>query len=166
MFLTNDVRSWEIAWSFKDHGKNYNAVHHSEHPAGFRWLHESFGTNWRLTEMQSATGRVLLRKLPWMVEQRRRNAAILTQEFSQIPGLRVVSPRAGVCPSYYKYYVYLRKECLGDGWDRTAFRRPSKQKAFPVSQEAAARSIWKKHFLPNCARQSRFQWLESLGEQV
>ena len=90
MFLTNDVRSWEIAWSFKDHGKNYNAVHHGEHPAGFRWLHESFGTNWRLTEMQSAMGRVFLRKLPWMVGLRRRNAAILTREFSQIPGLRVV----------------------------------------------------------------------------
>src|SRR5579859_8051048 len=83
MLTTNDETIWRRAWSFKDHGKSYDAVYNRQYPSGFRWLHESFGTNWRLTEFQSALGRTLLRKLPRMVDVRRRNAAILTQAFTQ-----------------------------------------------------------------------------------
>ena len=60
LVTTNDQNLWERAWSFKDHGKSYHAVYHRAHPPGFRWLHESFGTNWRMTEIQAAVGRVLL----------------------------------------------------------------------------------------------------------
>ena len=72
LVTTNDSELWARGWAFKDHGKSYDAVYNRTHPTGFRWLHESFGTNWRLTEMQSALGRVLLRKMPEMVEKRRR----------------------------------------------------------------------------------------------
>src|SRR5208282_1519874 len=78
MMTTHNEEVWKRAWSFKDHGKSYDAVHRRAHPPGFRWLHESFGTNWRMTEMQSAIGRVALRKVAAWVEIRRRNAAILT----------------------------------------------------------------------------------------
>jgi dTDP-4-amino-4,6-dideoxygalactose transaminase len=118
LITTNDQYVWGVAWSFKDHGKSYDAVYNREHPTGFRWLHESFGTNWRLTEMQSAIGRVLLRKLPERVRVRQRNAAILDDAFSNLPGLRVVKPAAHCSDSYYKYYVYVRPERLRDGWDR------------------------------------------------
>src|SRR5215471_2012977 len=89
MLLMDDRKLWELGWSFKDHGKSYDAVYEREHPPGYRFVHESFGTNWRLTEVQSAIGRVLLRKLPDMVTKRRRNAVYLSREFSKIPGLRV-----------------------------------------------------------------------------
>nr|UXE41706.1 GDP-perosamine synthase [uncultured bacterium] len=118
LITTCDQRVCQIAWSFKDHGKSYDAVYNREHPPGFRWLHESFGTNWRLTEMQSAIGRVLLRKLPYRVRVRQRNAAILDDAFSNIPALRVVKPAADCSHSYYKYYVYVRPERFRDGWDR------------------------------------------------
>lgn len=63
MVTTNSAELWNSMWSLKDHGKSYVAVYHREHAPGFRWLHESFGTNWRLTEVQSAVGRIQLRKL-------------------------------------------------------------------------------------------------------
>jgi dTDP-4-amino-4,6-dideoxygalactose transaminase len=118
MLLMDDRRLWELGWSFKDHGKSYEAVYEREHPPGYRFLHESFGTNWRLTEAQSAIGRVLLRKLPDMVAKRRQNAAYLSREFSKIPALRVATPSEEVEHSYYKYYVYVRPERLRDGWGR------------------------------------------------
>lgn len=118
MLLTDDKKLWELGWSFKDHGKSYEAVYEREHPPGYRFLHESFGTNWRLTEAQSAMGRVLLRKLPEMVGKRRRNAAYLSKEFSKIRALRVVEPAEHVWHSYYKYYVYVRPVLLRQGWDR------------------------------------------------
>jgi dTDP-4-amino-4,6-dideoxygalactose transaminase len=118
MLTTNDPELWSRAWAFKDHGKSYDAVYKRQHPPGYRWLHESFGTNWRLTEMQSAMGRVLLRELPQFVASRRRLAAILTDRFSHLPALRITVPPADVFHSYYKYYVFLRPERLRKGWGR------------------------------------------------
>ncbi len=51
-------------WSYKDHGKSWVSVNQKEPPPGFRWLHDSFGTNWRMTEMQAATGRTQLKLMP------------------------------------------------------------------------------------------------------
>jgi hypothetical protein len=118
MLTTNDADLWSRAWAFKDHGKSYDAVYNRHHPPGYRWLHESFGSNWRLTEMQSAIGRVLLRKLPQSVDARRKLAAILTERFSRLPALRVTIPPENIGHSYYKYYVFLRPDHLREGWGR------------------------------------------------
>jgi dTDP-4-amino-4,6-dideoxygalactose transaminase len=118
MVTTNDEHLWNRAWSYKDHGKSYAAVFRREHPPGFRWLHESFGTNWRLTEMQSALGRVILRKLPAWIAVRRKHAAQLTECFRSLPALRVTEPPSDIEHSYYKYYVFVRSERLHRGWDR------------------------------------------------
>jgi dTDP-4-amino-4,6-dideoxygalactose transaminase len=118
MLATDDSEVWEKAWSFKDHGKSYDAVYNTQHPSGFRWLHESFGTNGRMTEMQSALGRLQLKRLPRWLEQRRKNAAMLTEAFSQLPGLRVARPSADIGHAYYKYYVFVQPQRLRPGWDR------------------------------------------------
>ena len=117
--LTTPKRAvWERVWSFKDHGKNFDAVYHREHPPGFRWLHEAFGTNWRMTEIQAAIGRLQLRKLPLWMNLRRKNAAILTEGFSGIRGLRLTLPPEEVEHAYYKYYVFVEPEALKEDWNR------------------------------------------------
>ncbi|TDA69505.1 MAG: DegT/DnrJ/EryC1/StrS aminotransferase family protein [Clostridia bacterium] len=131
MVTTNSREIWERVWSYKDHGKSYEAVYHRQHPPGFRWLHESFGTNWRMTEMQAAIGRVALKKLPGWVAARRRNAAILTEGFRQIPALRVTVPPAEIGHSYYKYYAFLRPEALKEGWDRDRVSRAVNAEGIP-----------------------------------
>jgi dTDP-4-amino-4,6-dideoxygalactose transaminase len=118
MLTTNDPELWARAWAFKDHGKSYDAVYHRPHPPGFRWLHESFGTNWRLTEMQSAIGRVQLQRLPVWIEHRRRYAGLLTECFTALPALRVTAPPPEIGHAYYKYYAFVRPELLKEGWDR------------------------------------------------
>jgi dTDP-4-amino-4,6-dideoxygalactose transaminase len=118
MVTTNDGELWRRAWSYKDHGKRYEAAPHPEHSAGFRWLHDSFGTNWRLTEMQSALGRRMLRQLDASVERRRQLAGIMGHAFSQIPALRTTLPSDDFYHSYYKYYVFVRPERLRSDWTR------------------------------------------------
>jgi len=118
MITLNSDELFEKAWAYKDHGKSYDAVYRRKHRPGFRWLHESFGTNWRLTEIQSAIGRLQLRKLPRWLEARRENAAMLTECFSELPGLRVTPPYEHVGHAYYKYYVFVRPEALRAGWSR------------------------------------------------
>lgn len=117
MLVTDSRELWEKAWSYKDHGKSYAAVFEHEHQAGFRWLHESFGTNWRITEMQSAIGRLQLRKLPQWLAVRRRNAALLSQGLAAVPGLRLALPPAHSEHAYYKYYAFIRPEMLRPGWN-------------------------------------------------
>lgn len=118
MLLTTDDAAWRKAWSYKDHGKDWDAVHSQTHPPGFRWLHHSFGTNWRMTEFQSAIGRVQLRKLDDWVAARRANAAVLAAALGGLPAVRVPQPAAGVEPSYYRFYAYVRPEGLREGWSR------------------------------------------------
>ncbi|PNU18662.1 aminotransferase [Geothermobacter hydrogeniphilus] len=118
MLVTDDKTVWEKAWSYKDHGKSYAAVYEREHPPGFRWLHESFGTNWRLTEMQAAIGRIQLRRLPEWKAARQRNAALLDEAFRKIPALRVPETPADIDHAYYKYYTFVRPERLAPSWDR------------------------------------------------
>jgi len=118
MLTTDDKQVWGRAWAFKEHGKSYDAVYNREHSLGFRWLHESFGTNLRMTEMQAAIGRIQLQKLPKWVELRRRNADILTRCFLQIPAFRVTVPPEKFQHSYYKYYVFVKPEALKKGWYR------------------------------------------------
>jgi dTDP-4-amino-4,6-dideoxygalactose transaminase len=118
LVVTNDRDLWARTWSYKDHGKSWEAVYNRTHPPGFRWLHESFGTNARMTEVQAAIGRVQLRKLPGWLERRRSNARILLERCRQIPALRVPEPPAHVAHAYYKGYVFVRPERLGKGWDR------------------------------------------------
>jgi dTDP-4-amino-4,6-dideoxygalactose transaminase len=118
MIVTDDTGAWERAWAFKDHGKSYDAVYRRPHPPGFRWLHESFGTNARMTEVQSAIGRIQLRKLPAWVDRRRRNAAILAEAFRRLPALRVPVPPAEAGHACYKFYAFVRPDRLRPGWDR------------------------------------------------
>lgn len=118
LLALNDTDVWKRAWAFKDHGKSYDAVYNTEHPPGFRWLHESFGTNWRMLEVQAAIGRLQLRKLPDWARQRQANAAVLDERFSRWSALRRTVPPADVQHAYYKYYVFVRPELLAPGWDR------------------------------------------------
>ena len=117
MLVTDSRALWEKAWSYKDHGKSYAAVFEREHPYGFRWLHESFGSNARITEMQSAIGRLQLAKLPQWLGERRRNAALLSAGLAAIRGLRLAAPPAHSEHAYYKYYAFLRAEMLRPGWN-------------------------------------------------
>jgi dTDP-4-amino-4,6-dideoxygalactose transaminase len=74
MISTNSKKIWEKCWSYKDHGKNYNAVFNKKHKPGFRWLHDQLGSNFRLTEMQAVIGRHQLKYLDKLIKKRSRIA--------------------------------------------------------------------------------------------
>lgn len=118
MLVLDDEDTWKRAWAYKDHGKNYDAVYHRHHPPGFRWLHDTIGTNWRLSEVQSALGRVALGNLDEWVAKRRENAALLDEGLRGVPGLRLHEPDDQSYHAYYRHYVSLAPEELARGWTR------------------------------------------------
>lgn len=113
MVTTDDQSLWSRMWSFKDHGKSWEAVYEREHPYGFRWLHESFGTNWRMLEVQAVIGRIQLQR---MQEWKRRRTAIAMQLVSvlnEFPDLiRVPIPSGDVDHAFYRLYCYVRPNIL------------------------------------------------------
>ena len=118
MVTTNDRELWSRMWSYKDHGKSWEAVYEREHPPGFRWLHESFGTNWRMTEMQAAIGRIQLSRMPGWTERRRANCEFIWQAARECRGLRVPDVPKTIGHAGYKCYVFVRPESLKPNWDR------------------------------------------------
>lgn len=127
MVTCHDEALWKRMWAFKDHGKSWDAVYERAHPPGFRWLHEGFGTNWRLTEMQSAIGRIQLARMADWTARRTANAARLTQAllradggrgFVRLPAVEQLRSTAGTSHGWYKYYAFVQPEALPQGWDR------------------------------------------------
>lgn len=131
MLLTNREDLWKKAWDYKDHGKNFDSVYAPAENPGYRWLHDSFGTNWRMTEMQASIGRLQLRKLPDWLTIRKRNARILTEAFRDAPCLRVPLPPPYVRHSWYKYYVFIRPEGLRPEWSRDRILAELNQVSIP-----------------------------------
>ncbi len=137
MVTTHDEALWRSMWSYKDHGKNYEAVYERQHPSGFRWLHESFGTNWRMLEMQAVIGRIQLQRMADWTAKRHAHAKTLAsalQPFAVEGGVIRMpqfgcnaclrSPhcarddKSGCVHAQYKFYAYVRLENLASGWSR------------------------------------------------
>ena len=118
MVATSSPELWDLMWAFKDHGKTHDAVLGREHPPGFRWLHERFGSNFRLTELQSAIGRIQLQRLPEWTYARTRNALLLADALADCSAVRVPLPSEGITHAWYKFYAFVRPEALAEGWSR------------------------------------------------
>jgi len=118
MVTTNSKPLWKKMWAYKDHGKSWDAIYNKEHPPGFRWLHESFGTNWRLTEMQSAIGRIQLKKVPTWFDSRNNNAAKIELSLKNYKLIRTVDVPDYIDHAQYKYYVFIKAELLSNDWTR------------------------------------------------
>ncbi len=169
MVVTNNKEIWSKAWAYKDHGKNYDAAYGNnevKHGSSFRWLHESFGTNWRMTEMQAAIGRIQLRKLPDWIKTRRRNAGILTEAFLNIPSLRVTVPPDHISHAYYKYYVFVKPEMLKSGWNRDRVIAAINNEGIPCFSGSCSEIYLEKAFTPDMRPEKRLPVAEELGENA
>lgn len=118
MLTTSDESLWNWAWSYKDHGKSFAAVYHQEHGPGYRWLHESIGSNWRMLEVQAAVGRLQLVKLETWQAQRTALATLWIERLSRWNALRVPVASPGRTHAWYKFHAFVRPQALKAGWCR------------------------------------------------
>lgn len=164
MVTTNSTELWQRMWSYKDHGKSCDKVFRNTHASGFRWLHDSFGTNWRLSEVQSAVGRVALQKLPAWIAMRQKNASILTERLARCRGLRVAVPPQHIGHAYYKYYAYIVTEELADGWDRDRIAQTISSCGIPCGTGSCGEIYLERAFPEQWRPESRFPTARKLGE--
>lgn len=146
MVTTNDRALWKRMWAYKDHGKSWDAVYERDHPPGFRWLHESFGTNWRMTEMQGVVGRIQLKRMPAWTAIRQRNAKEIWNVARQISGLRAPEVPRDTEHGAYKCYVFVEPDKLANGWDRDRIQQEVLESGVPCFSGSCSEVYLEKAF--------------------
>lgn len=178
MVTTNDEALWRAMWSYKDHGKSYEAVYERQHPPGFRWLHESFGTNWRMLEIQAVIGRIQLRRMADWTSTRTANAhaiwaacrpydAVKVPELASSTGaFEALGPGAGdTVHAHYKCYVYVDSFKLAEGWTRDRIVEAINAQGVPCYQGSCSEVYLEKAFDDTGFRPAeRLQVARKLGE--
>ena len=173
MVTTNDEQLWRKMWAYKDHGKSYAAVYETEHPPGYRWLHESFGTNWRMTEMQAVIGRIQLTRMPDWIAKRTVNAqAILdacakweAKGYLSVPRLEESAQFADSTHAYYKLYVYVQSANLPEEWSRDRIIQEINELEVPCFSGSASEVYLEKAFdITGLRPENRLPIAKQLGE--
>lgn len=146
MVTTNDRELWSKMWSYKDHGKSWEAVYERQHPPGFRWVHESFGTNWRMTELQAVIGRIQLKRMAGWTAARTRNAEKIWDTCRQHLPLRVPALPEDCIHAHYKCYVQVCPETLAEGWTRDKLVEAITDRGVPCFQGSCSEVYLEKAF--------------------
>ena len=146
MVTTNSRKWWSMMWSFKDHGKSWEAMYERAHAPGYRWVHESFGTNWRMLETQAVLGRIQLRKMPLWTAQRRANAKKIAAVCEQSAVIRVPVIPADVEHAFYKFYVFVESDKLANGWTRDRIVDEIAERGVPCTQGSCSELYLEKAF--------------------
>lgn len=147
MVTTSDEALWSRMWSFKDHGKSWDAVYERQHPPGFRWVHESLGTNWRMLEMQATIGRLQLRRLSGWVARRTEIAMRVHAVLTEFPkAVRAPLPGDGVTHAFYRLYAYVNPDGLKPGWSRDRIVAEVVERGVPLYQGSCSEAYLEKAF--------------------
>lgn len=165
MVTTNDEALFKRMWSYKDHGKSWDAVYNRQHPPGFRWLHESFGTNWRMLEMQAVIGRIQLQRMPQWHAGRLEYANRIWETARGLKGLRVPKVPADIVHAAYKCYVFVQPEDLAPGWTRDRILTALLQQGIPAYTGSCSEVYLEKAFDGTGFRPEQpLPYARSLGE--
>lgn len=165
MVTTNDEELWKKMWSYKDHGKNFDSIYNKQHPPGFRWLHDSFGTNWRMMEMQAVIGRIQLTKMPEWTKKRTDHTDIILNAFENSPYFTVHRPSNDYVHACYKCYVQVKIEKLPEGWSRDRIMQEINASGVPCFSGSCS-EVYLEHAFDNTAwrPEKRLANAQMLGE--
>lgn len=173
MVTTDDEQLWRKMWAYKDHGKSYAAVYETEQQPGYNWLHESFGTNWRMTEIQGVIGRIQLAHMSDWIAKRRANAQAILEAcakweekgYLSVPTLEQASHFPNSNHAYYKLYVYVQPNNLAEGWTRDRIIEEINALGVPCYSGSASEVYLEKAFDDTGLRpENRLPIAKQLGE--
>jgi dTDP-4-amino-4,6-dideoxygalactose transaminase len=165
MVTTNDEALWKKMWSYKDHGKNFDSIYNKQHPPGFRWLHDSFGTNWRMMEMQAVIGRIQLKKMTEWTEVRNQNMQRIYSAFGKTPYITFFQPSNDYVHAAYKCYVQVNVDQLPKGWSRDRIMNEIAELGVPCFSGSCS-EVYLEHAFDNTPWRpaQRLQNAQKLGE--
>jgi dTDP-4-amino-4,6-dideoxygalactose transaminase len=146
MVTTDDPDLWAAMWSYKDHGKSWQAVYEREHPPGPRLVHDTFGTNWRMIEMQAAIGLIQLERMPEWTRRRTEIAEALTAVCARHAAVRTPPVPDHVVHAWYRFYAFVQPERLAAGWSRDRIIDTVVERGVPCFHGSASEVYLEKAF--------------------
>ena len=146
MVTTNDEELWSKMWSYKDHGKDFDSVYNKQHPPGFRWVHDSFGTNWRMMEIQAVIGRIQLKRMREWKQKRNKNMDRILSTFEGTPYFRVFKPSSDYVHAAYKCYVQVNIDKLPANWSRDRIMQVINEQGIPCYSGSCSEIYLEKAF--------------------
>lgn len=146
MVTTNDEELWSKMWSYKDHGKDFDSVYNKQHPPGFRWVHDSFGTNWRMMEIQAVIGRIQLKRMPEWKQKRNKNMDRILSTFEGTPYFTVFKPSSDYVHAAYKCYVQVNVDKLPANWSRDRIMQIINEQGIPCYSGSCSEIYLEKAF--------------------
>jgi dTDP-4-amino-4,6-dideoxygalactose transaminase len=165
MVTTNSRKWWRDMWSYKDHGKSWEAMYEREHPPGYRWVHDSFGTNWRMLETQAVIGRIQLQRMSLWTAQRQANARRVAAACAEFAALRVPTVPDHVEHACYKFYAFVEPDKLEEGWTRDRIVDEISSRGVPCMQGTCSELYLEKAFDNTAYRpKERLKVARELGE--
>ena len=146
MVTTNDEELWSKMWSYKDHGKDFDSVYNKQHPPGFRWVNDSFGTNWRMMEIQAVLGRIQLKRMPEWKQKRNKNMDRILSTFEGTPYFTVFKPSSDYVHAAYKCYVQVNVDKLPANWSRDRIMQVINEQGIPCYSGSCSEIYLEKAF--------------------
>ena len=166
MVTTNSKYLWEKMWSNKDHGKNFKAASQNLSSNTFRYIHESFGSNWRMTEMQAVIGQIQLKRIDDWHNKRLKNAKKIWSMSNKCKGLRVPLIQDYIEHAAYKCYVFVETKFLKSDWTRERIIEEIKIKGVPCYSGSCSEVYLEKSFDNSDMRpKSNLPNAKKLGEE-
>ena len=113
MIATNNKKLHNKIWSLKEIGKNKTKYHKVDNSSNnFPYLHDSIGTNARITEIQSCIGNYQLNKLKNYIRRRNLNAMIYYEKLKKCKYLIIPKFSSNITHSYYRYTVIINDKLI------------------------------------------------------
>lgn len=155
MVTTNNEKFWQKMWAYKDHGKSYDAVYNRKHSSGFKWLHESFGSNYRMTEIQGAIGRIQLRKMNEWTKKRNQYQNQIWSTVKKFKSIRVPEfnlkdwehYHSGHIHAAYKCYIFVNNNFLKPDFNRDRIIHEINNKNVPCFSGSCSEVYLEKAFI-------------------
>lgn len=113
VIITNNDQLAERCYLIRNHGENI------VEPKGIKDVFNTYGFNYRMTEMEAAVGIEQLKKLPNLLDQRLKNASFFEKELSKIDGIIPPHIQDNTLHVYYLQAFKFKKEIIGI--DRNTF---------------------------------------------
>lgn len=164
MITTSNEQLYDRVWSYKDHGKTLKSVYEVAHPPGFRWLHDRFGTNGRMTEMQAAIGRIQLTKLDHWVERRRHLAERIRTAGRDHSCIRIPQDDSLAYNACYRCYLFWVPEGARPNWHKERLKDEISRLGVPCQDGSCPTVNREKAFLGTQYRAESLPVAQKLGE--
>ena len=109
MISTNEKKIYNFINSYKDHGLSHK--NKKNFKKKFIYNKDFFGSNYRLTEIQSSVGILQLKKIEKTLAKRRYIAKKYQQIFKQFNDyFYFYEPPTNIKPAFYRFYIFIKRD--------------------------------------------------------